>query len=93
METEMEYRKKKVDAGAEYIGTQMSFDNDKILGFIEKCREAGITVPIIPGIKPLSTLSQLNVLPRTFHVDLPQALVGEAMKCRDNQGIRQLGIE
>ena len=85
--------KKKVDAGADYIVTQMSYDNARIFGFIEECRKAGINVPIIPGIKPLATLRQLTVLPDTFHVDLPRELVKEASKCRDNAGIKDLGVE
>lgn len=93
METEIAYLKQKVDAGGQYIVTQMGFDNSKMFSFIEQCRAAGITVPIIPGIKPLSTLTQLTVLPRTFHVDLPQDLVKEAMKCKDNAQVRELGVE
>ena len=92
-DTDIENLKKKVDAGAEYIITQMSYDNAKIFGFIERCREAGITVPIIPGIKPLATLRQLSILPDTFHVDLPQELVKEASKCVDNAGIKEVGVE
>lgn len=90
---DIENLKKKVDAGADYIITQMSYDNAKIFGFIERCRQAGITVPIIPGIKPLATLRQLSILPDTFHVDLPQELVKEASKCGDNAGIKEVGIE
>lgn len=93
METDIQNLKKKVDAGADYIVTQMSYDNEKIFSFIRRCREAGITVPIIPGIKPLSTLKQINALPHTFHVDLPQDLVKEAMKCKDNAQVRELGME
>ncbi len=93
MEVDLENLKRKVDAGASYIVTQMSFDNRRIFAFIEACRRMGITVPIIPGIKPLSTLTQLSVLPQTFHVDLPQDLVREAMKCADNKAVRELGIE
>ena len=92
-DTDIENLKKKVDAGADYIITQMSYDNAKIFGFIERCREAGITVPIIPGIKPLATFRQLSILPGTFHVDLPQELVKEASKCSDNAGIKEVGIE
>lgn len=92
-DTDIEYLKKKVDAGASYIITQMSYDNGKIFDFIGRCRAAGITVPIIPGIKPLATVRQITVLPSTFHVDLPQELVAEASKCRDNTGVREVGIE
>ncbi|MFI3330441.1 MAG: methylenetetrahydrofolate reductase [Rikenellaceae bacterium] len=90
---DLNYLKKKVDAGASYIITQMSFDNKKILSFIKDCRAIGINVPIIPGIKPLSTKSHLNLLPQIFHVDLPEELVIEANKCTDNKAVRQLGVE
>jgi methylenetetrahydrofolate reductase (NADPH) len=93
LETDICHLKAKVDAGARFIITQMSYDNAKIFAFIERCREAGITVPIVPGIKPLATLTQITVLPRTFHVDLPQALVSEALKCKDNRQARELGVE
>lgn len=79
---DMRRLKEKVDAGADYIITQMSFDNASILAFIENCRAAGIDVPIIPGIKPFSTKAQLTMLPQIFHVDLPEALVREVEKCR-----------
>lgn len=93
MQTDIANLKRKVDAGAEYIVTQMSFDNGKILSFIDACRAAGITVPIIPGIKPIATKSHLTVLPQTFNVDLPQDLVREVEACRDNAAVREAGIE
>lgn len=93
IDTDVAYLKRKVDSGAAYIVTQMSFDNSRIFDFIERCRKAGITVPIVPGIKPLSTLSQITVLPRTFHVDLPQELVAEAVRCRNNNDVRDMGVE
>jgi methylenetetrahydrofolate reductase (NADPH) len=93
LRSDIEALKRKVDAGADYIVTQMCFDNDAILGYIERVRAAGITVPVVPGIKPLATLSHLNVLPRTFNVDLPEALVREVEKCRDNAAVREVGIE
>lgn len=89
----IDYLKRKVDAGAEYIVTQMSFDNDRILGFIDRCRAAGITVPIIPGIKPIATKKHLAVLPQTFHVDLPEDLVKAVETCRDNAQVREAGVE
>lgn len=93
LKTDMKFLKNKVDKGAEYIVTQMFFDNKKYFEFVDKCREAGITVPIIPGIKPLTTKSQLTILPQIFHIDLPEELTEEAEKCKDNAAIKQVGIE
>ncbi|MCD8073041.1 MAG: methylenetetrahydrofolate reductase [Alistipes sp.] len=93
LDHDIKFLKEKVDAGADYIVTQMSFDNGKILSFIERCRAAGIKVPIIPGIKPFSTKSQLTVLPQVFHVDLPQKLVERVEKCGDNAQVRRVGID
>ena len=81
----------KVDAGAEYVITQMFFDNAKYFDFVRRCREAGITVPIIPGIKPLSTLRHLEILPETFGVKLPEELVREVKAHPD--GVREVGTE
>lgn len=92
-DVDMRYLKAKVDAGASYIVTQMSFDNRRIFDFIARCRAAGIDVPVIPGIKPFSTKAQLSLLPQTFHVDLPEQLVAEVEKCRDNKAVRQVGVE
>lgn len=92
-ETGLKHLKAKVDAGASYIVTQMSFDNSKIFDFIRDCREMGINVPIIPGIKPFSTKAQLSMLPQVFHVDLPQELVAEVEKCKDNGQVREVGVE
>jgi methylenetetrahydrofolate reductase (NADPH) len=93
LKTDMKYLKSKVEKGAEYIVTQMFFDNKKYFEFVEKCRESGITVPIIPGIKPLTTKGQLTVLPQIFHIDLPEELSEEAEKCKDNVSVKQVGIE
>ena len=90
---DMRRLKEKVDAGADYIITQMSFDNASILAFIENCRAAGIDVPIIPGIKPFSTKAQLTMLPQIFHVDLPEVLVREVEKCPTNREVREVGVE
>ena len=91
--TDIENLRRKVDAGAEYIVTQMCFDNQRIFEFIERCRAAGITVPIVPGLKPFTTKSQLTVLPQTFHVDLPEELVSAVSACKDNRAVKQVGIE
>ena len=93
LDTDMRALKAKVDAGASYIVTQMSFDNSRIFSFIDRCRAAGIDVPVIPGIKPFSTKAQLALLPQTFHVDLPQDLVAAVEKCKDNKEVRQIGVE
>jgi methylenetetrahydrofolate reductase (NADPH) len=93
LDADMEALRRKVDAGADYIVTQMSFDNARILDFVDRARKAGINVPIVPGIKPLATKSHLTVLPQTFHVDLPTELVREVEKCRDNAAVREVGIE
>ncbi len=93
MDSDMHFLKKKVKAGAKFIVTQMFFDNSKYFAFVEKCRAEGITVPIIPGIKPLATVKQLNVLPSIFHIDMPDALVREVIKCKDNAAAKEVGIE
>ncbi len=91
--TDLHYLKAKIDAGADYIVTQMFFDNTKYYDFVNACRETGITVPIIPGLKPISLKSQLSTLPRTFSIDIPDDLVKEVEKCTDNQQVRQVGVE
>lgn len=93
MDTDIAWLKQKVDEGAEYAVTQMFFDNKKYFDFVRRAREAGITVPIIPGIKPIYKLSQLNVLPKTFRVDLPEPLVNEMIKCKDDSQALQVGRE
>lgn len=93
LKTDLKYIKHKVDLGAEYIVTQMFFNNKMYFEFVEKCRTAGITVPIIPGIKPITTKSQSNILPTVFHIDLPEALADEVEKCKDNAAVKQVGIE
>ncbi|MFI3239104.1 MAG: methylenetetrahydrofolate reductase [Bacteroidales bacterium] len=85
--------KAKIDAGASYIVTQMCFDNSKIFKFIEDCRAVGITVPIVPGIKPISTKAHLSLLPQTFHVDIPEELVREVEKCKNNIEVREVGVQ
>ena len=85
--------KQKVEAGAHYIITQMFFDNSKFFRFVEKCRAAGITVPIIPGLKPISTHKHIELLPQAFSIDLPQDLMKELVKCKDNAQIYSVGVE
>ncbi len=93
LKTDLKYLKLKVDLGAEYIVTQMFFDNKKYFDFVDRCREAGITVPIIPGIKPITTKSQSSVLPTIFYIDIPEELEDEIEKCKDNAAVKELGIE
>jgi methylenetetrahydrofolate reductase (NADPH) len=93
METDMSYLKAKVDAGAEYIMTQMFFNNQKYFDFVKQCREHGIEVPIIPGLKPISNKKQLNILPKVFHVDIPNELSNEIMKCKTDAEVEILGTE
>ncbi|MFW5831558.1 MAG: methylenetetrahydrofolate reductase [NAD(P)H] [Prolixibacteraceae bacterium] len=85
--------KSKVEAGADYIVTQMFFDNQVYYDFVDKCRTAGITVPIIPGIKPINAVSQLTVLPKIFSINLPNELSTELAKCKNNKEARQVGTE
>ena len=92
-ELDLTYLKQKVDAGADYIVTQMFFDNQVYYDFVERCREIGITVPIIPGIKPINLKNQLTVLPKIFSIDLPQELATELTKCKDNEEARRVGTE
>lgn len=87
------YLKQKVEAGADYIVTQMFFDNQAYFDFVDKCRAADINVPIIPGLKPLATKSQLSMIPHRFKVDLPDDLVMAVLKCKDNKEVKQVGIE
>jgi methylenetetrahydrofolate reductase (NADPH) len=91
--TDIKHLKEKIDAGGEYIVTQMFFDNRFYFDFVRQCREAGIKVPIIPGLKPISTIGQLNTLPRTFNISIHEDLQKEVEKCRDNRAARQVGIE
>lgn len=93
MESDLAFFKQKVEQGAEYGVTQLFYDNKKYFDFVDMARKAGINIPIIPGIKPFSKLSQLSMVPKTFHCDLPQELASEAMKCKTDEEARQLGIE
>ncbi|MFM1793724.1 MAG: methylenetetrahydrofolate reductase [Bacteroidota bacterium] len=93
LETDLRYLKAKVDAGAEYIVTQMFFDNQKYFEFVDKCKAAGINVPIIPGLKPLTNKKQLTVIPRIFHVDLPTELIDAISKTKTDEDSEKVGEE
>ena len=93
MQSDLQYLKNKVDAGADYIVTQMFFDNEKYFNFVKNCREIGIQVPIIPGLKPIYTRKQLTLLPKTFHIDIPLALSSEMNKCQTDAQVAELGAE
>lgn len=93
LDSDLYWLKKKIDAGAEYAVTQLFYDNRKYFSFVERARAAGITVPIIPGIKPLKKLSQLNIIPKTFKVDIPEELAHEVAKCTTDAEVQRLGIE
>lgn len=93
MAIDLQWLKAKVDAGADYVVTQMFFDNSKYFRFVEMAREAGITVPVIPGIKPIINLNQLTLLPKVFRVDLPDALAHKLMSCRDDKEAKRVGVE
>ena len=93
LDTDIEHLKEKVEAGADYIVTQMFFDNSQYFRFVEQVRKAGITVPVIPGLKPISSHRQIDLLPRSFHIDIPQALVSELSKTKSPLDAYQVGIE
>ncbi len=93
LSTDLMHLKNKVDAGASYIVTQMFFDNQKYFSFVQACREIGITVPILPGLKPIKTLEHASFLPKFFHIDLPEDLSKEILKCKDNKAVAEVGIE
>lgn len=92
-ESDLHYAKMKVDAGAEYLVTQMFFDNQKYFDFVDRCRAAGIQVPIIPGIKPVTLMNQLTVLPKIFHTDMPEELVSALRNCKDDKQAEDVGVE
>ncbi len=91
--TDIKYAKMKVDNGAEYLVTQMFFDNSKYFEFVDKCRDAGIKVPIIPGIKPIVLTNQLTVLPKIFSCDIPEDLSKELLKCKSDNDAVEVGVE
>ena len=93
MKFDIEWLKKKVDLGAEYFVTQMFFDNKKYFDFVDRCRAERVDIPIIPGLKPISTKNHLTMLPKIFNLDLPDELVDEVQKCKDNKEVREVGVE
>ncbi|AZA81916.1 methylenetetrahydrofolate reductase [NAD(P)H] [Chryseobacterium lactis] len=93
MNYDLKWLKEKVDAGADYIVTQMFFDNKKYIEFVQKAREMGITVPIIPGIKPIATKRHLKLLPQVFKIDLPEDLINEVENAKNNEAVKQIGVE
>ena len=93
LDSDIHFVKQKIKNGADYIITQMFFDNKKFFDFITKCRAAGITVPIIPGLKPIATKKQLNLIPHRFSLELPDDLIMEVVKAKDNDAVKQIGIE
>lgn len=93
LKSDLQWLKKKVDAGAEFITTQMFFDNKAYFDFLEKCKKLNIDIPIIPGIKPIATKKQLTVLPKIFHIDIPEALADAVEKAKDDKQVKEIGIE
>lgn len=90
---DLQYLKHKIDLGAEYIVTQMFFDNSRYFEFVRRCREIGINVPIVPGIKPLATMGHINILPKLFFTEFPEPLLAELKKCKSNEDVRTVGTE
>ncbi|WP_321333240.1 methylenetetrahydrofolate reductase [NAD(P)H] [uncultured Bacteroides sp.] len=93
MDEDIYWLKKKVEAGAEYAVTQLFYDNSRYFAFVDKVRKAGINIPIIPGIKPFKKVSQLSMIPKTFKVDIPEALTKEVLQCKNDEQVQQVGIE
>ena len=93
LSSDLKNLKKKVDAGAEFIVTQLFYDNEKFFDFVSKCRDIGIDVPIIPGIKPITNLRHLSFIPKFFHVNFPEAFSNELEKCKNDEEVKQVGIE
>lgn len=93
LKTDLKYLKQKIELGANYIVTQMFFDNQKYIQFVNLCREQGINIPIIPGLKPITSKRQVQLLPSSFHIDIPEELSEAIESCKDDQQARQIGIE
>ncbi|KGO88165.1 5,10-methylenetetrahydrofolate reductase [Flavobacterium rivuli WB 3.3-2 = DSM 21788] len=92
-DSDIYFLKQKIKNGAEYIITQLFFDNQRFFDFVSKCRKEGITVPIIPGLKPIATKKQLNMIPHRFKVDIPDDLIMEVVRAKDNDAVKQVGVE
>ena len=92
MDTDIQHLKEKMEKGADYVITQMFFDNARYYDFVDRCRKAGITVPIIPGLKPISVARQIDLLPRSFHLDIPQDLVNEILKAKTKEQVYEAGV-
>jgi methylenetetrahydrofolate reductase (NADPH) len=93
LKTDLANLRKKIEAGAEYIVTQLFFDNEKYFKYVELCREAGINVPIIPGIKPITNLRHIQFIPKTFHVDFPEELADQLVRCKTDAEVKAVGID
>lgn len=93
IESDLHYLKKKVENGADFLISQMFFDNSKYLDFVKKCRDIGITVPILPGIKPISKMHHLSLLPKTFKIDIPEELAEEVRECKNDAEVKEVGIK
>lgn len=93
LQTDLLFLKAKIDAGADYVVTQMFYDNKKYFEYVKACREIGIEAPIVPGLKPITSKKQLTVIPRTFHVDIPEELSTEILKCKTDKEVEQVGTE
>lgn len=93
LKSDLKWLKKKVDLGAEYIVTQMFFDNKKYFDFVDLCKNAGINIPIIPGLKPITAKNQIYVLPSIFHIDIPEALADEVEACKSSEAVKEVGIQ
>jgi methylenetetrahydrofolate reductase (NADPH) len=93
LKSDLKYLKMKVDSGADYIVTQMFFDNSKYFEFVDSLLGMGITIPVIPGLKPITTKKQATLLPKVFHIDIPETLLDEIEKCKLDEEVRQVGIE
>lgn len=93
LDIDLQFVKQKVDNGAQYVVTQMFFDNAKYYSYVKRLREIGVNVPVVPGLKPITTMSQLTLLPKVFHVDLPTELATELMKCKSDADAKIVGVE